>query len=168
MPITSYDEYMSAPTGKGRVAQYPDQRADTLAANETIGWGKAVQYATNKNKADLYDGAGGAKVIGVAIANHFAEYRSSNVSNAITGEYSANDAVSVLRKGIIWVEVLEDVEKGDLAVADNTTGDFRPSDTATATVSVPIGEFKTSAAANGLAALELNLPLTNVTVEVPA
>jgi len=159
MSITNYSEYMIESTGKGRVAQYPDQRADTLAANETIGWGRAVQYAAaNKNRADLYDGASGAKVVGVAIANHFAEYRSSNVNNPITGEYVANDAVSVLRKGLIWVEVLEDVVRGDQAVADNATGDFRPSQTATAGKSAVIGEFKSSASTGGLALLEINMP----------
>lgn len=158
MPITNYSEYMSAPTGKGRVGQYQDQRADTLAANEAIGWGRAVQYAANKNKADLYDGVAGAKVIGVAIANHYAEYRSSDVNNPLVGEYVANEAVSVLRRGLIWVEVLEDVVKGDQAVADNATGDFRPSQTVTGGKSAVIGEFKTSAVAGGLALLEINMP----------
>lgn len=156
MPITSYEQYMQEPTGKGRVALYPEHRADTLAAAEAIGWGRAVQYnAANKNRADLYDGG---KVVGIAIANHYAEYRSANVNNDIVGEYAANEAVSVLRKGVIWVQVLEDVEKGEDAVADNATGDFRPSDTATVGKSAVIGVFKTSAVANGLAQLEINLP----------
>ncbi|MDF2657771.1 MAG: hypothetical protein K0Q94_562 [Paenibacillus sp.] len=157
MPITDYGQYMQEPTGKGRIALYPDYHADTLAAAGTIGWGRAVQYsATNKNRGELYTGA--RKAIGVAIANHYAEYRSTNVSNDIVGEYVANDAVSVMRSGFIWVTVLEDVEKGETAVVDNATGDFRPSDTATATKSAVIGEFKTSALANGLAMLELKIP----------
>ncbi|MFB6475766.1 hypothetical protein ACFCW7_23180 [Paenibacillus glucanolyticus] len=157
MPITNYDQYMPEVSGKGRIAQYPEQRADTLAAAGAIGWGRAVQYAaTNKNRGEVYNGS--RKVVGIAIANHYAEYRSSNINNSITGEYVANDAVSVLRKGIIWVEVLEDVEKGEPAVADNATGDFRPSDTSTTDKSDVVGVFKSSASAGGLAQLEINLP----------
>ncbi|WP_240415019.1 structural cement protein Gp24 [Paenibacillus periandrae] len=153
MPISSYPQYMSEVGGKGTLALYPEHHADTVAASATIPWGKAVQYtATNKNKGEVY--AGTRKVIGVAMANHYAEYRTTTT----VGEYVVGDAVSALRKGCIWVEVLEDVVKGDLAVADNTTGNFRPSTTGTATISAIVGEFKSSALANGLAILELNLP----------
>lgn len=154
MPITNYDQYMKESTGKGRVSLYPEHRADTLASTKAIEWGKAVQYnATNKDRGETYDGT--QKVVGVAIAQHFAQV---TLNNSIIGSYAENDAVSVLRKGVIWVEVLEDVKKGDLAVADNVTGDFRPSGTAVAEVSKSIGEFKSSATAGGLAQLEINLP----------
>ncbi|WP_426447577.1 structural cement protein Gp24 [Paenibacillus sp. S-38] len=157
MPITNYDQYMPEAIGKGRIAQYPEHRADTLGANGVIGWGRAVQHtATNKNRGEVYNGT--SKVVGIAIANHYGEYRVTNLHNEITGQYENNDAASVLRKGVIWVQVLEDVVKGDLAVADNATGDFRPSTTATAGKSAVIGEFKSSATANGLAQLEVNLP----------
>ncbi|AFC32144.1 hypothetical protein PM3016_5444 [Paenibacillus mucilaginosus 3016] len=158
MPITSgYDQYMQEPTGKGRVALYPEHRADTVGAAGVVPWGKAVSYtATNQNRGEVYTGA--RKVAGVAIANHYAENRVTNINNEIVGQYETNDAASILRKGVIWVQVLEDVVKGDLAVADNATGDFRPSTTATTGKSGVLGEFKTSALANGLAQLELNLP----------
>lgn len=154
--ITNYDQYMQEPTGKGRVALYPEHRADTLAAGGIIEWGTAVQYdATNKNKGVVYNGG---KFVGVAIANHYADYRVDNINDALVGQYVPKDAVSVLRKGVIWVEVLEDVEKGDAAVADNATGNFRPGGSDEETVSGVIGEFKTSAVAGGLAQLEINLP----------
>jgi len=66
--------------------------------------------------------------------------------------------VSFLRRGRIWVEVVEDVTKGNQAVADNATGDFRPSSTATTGISGVVGVFKTSAVAGDLAQLEINLP----------
>ncbi len=156
MPITDYPQYMDEPLGLGRIGLYPEHRADTLAAAETIPWGAAVQYAANPNRGEVYDGARPFR--GVAIAGHHAEYRVANVNDDIVGQHAQFDPVSVLRKGAIWVKVLEDTDKGDGAVADQTTGNFRPDGTATTTVSGVIGEFKTAALANGLALLEINLP----------
>lgn len=156
MPITKYPQYMDEPLGIGRIGLYPEHRADTLAAAETIPWGSAVQYAANPEQGEVYDGVRPFR--GVAIAGHHAEYRVADVNNDIVGQHLQYDAISVLRKGAIWVKVLEDVVKGDAAKADKTTGNFRPGGTATTTVSGVIGEFKTSALANGLALLEVNLP----------
>lgn len=157
MPIMNYDQYMDEVLGKGKIALYPDHRADTGAAAAPIEWGVALQYnPANPNQVKTYDGSG--KFIGVAIANHYAETRLSDVSNDVDGTYAAGDAVSILRRGVIWVEVLEDVMKGEEAVIDNATGNFRPSDTTTTGVSDVVGVFKTSAAAGGLAQLEINLP----------
>ncbi len=156
--ITQYDQYMQEPTGKGRIASYHDHRADTGAAAAVIDWGRAVQYnSANPNKVDTYDGAAGS-VVGVAISDEVTEYRVQNVDDAIVGQYDANDPVSFLRRGRIWVEVVEDVTKGNQAVADNATGDFRPSSTATTGISGVVGVFKTSAVAGDLAQLEINLP----------
>lgn len=157
MPITNYSQYMPEELGKGKVSSYHDHRADSAAASETINWGVAVQLnATNPNKIDTYDGTG--KFVGIAIANHFAETRVTSDVDTVQGAYQANDAVSYLRRGIIFVQVLEDVIKGEDAVIDNATGDFRPSDTATVAKSAVVGIFKSSASANGLAQVEISLP----------
>lgn len=151
MPITNYEQYMSPDLGRGRVASYQDHRGDTGSATGKIEWGKAVQYnAQNPNKVETYDGSG--DFVGIAIANHYSDDYDS------VGAYEANDAVSFLRRGIIVVEVLEDVLKGEKAVIDNATGKFRPSDTATPGKSGVIGVFKSTASANGLAQVEINLP----------
>uniref|UniRef100_UPI0018E49ED9 structural cement protein Gp24 n=1 Tax=Mycobacteroides abscessus TaxID=36809 RepID=UPI0018E49ED9 len=148
---------MTEELGKGKIASYHDHRADSGAAAEKIEWGVAVQYnAANPNKIETYDGTG--DVVGVAIANHYAETRLASVNDSVDGAYVADDAVSFLRRGIIFVEVLEDVVKGEKAVVDNATGNFRPSDTVTVEKSAVVGVFKSSAAANGLAQLEINLP----------
>lgn len=157
MPITNYEQYMTEELGKGKIASYHDHRADSGAAAEKIEWGVGVQYnAANPNKVDRFKGTGG--FIGVAIANHYAETRLVNVANDVDGAYEVDDAVSFLRRGIIFVEVLEDVVKGEKAVVDNASGNFRPSDTATLEISAVVGTFKSSTAANGLAQLEINLP----------
>ncbi len=158
MSITMYPQYMQEPTGKGRVSSYHDHRADTGAATEVIDWGRAVQYnSTNPNQVETYDGTAG-DVVGIAISDEVTEYRVQNADDDVVGQYEAKDPVSFLRRGEIWVEVLEDVTKGDKAVADNSTGDFRPSGTATTEVSEDIGVFKSDALANGMAKLEINLP----------
>jgi|SRR5579875_953216 len=157
MPITNYSQYMPQELGKGKISSYHDYRADSAAAAENIDWGVAVQLnPTNPNKVETYKGTG--KFVGIAIANHFAEYRLASVADDIDGHYLANDAVSYLRRGVIFVEVLEDVVKGEEAVIDNATGNFRPSDTAVTQKSGVVGVFKTSASAGGLAQLEINLP----------
>lgn len=162
MPIFSYEQYMAQETGKGKLASYHDEHAETYSASEDIAWGLAVQNnAADPDKIDVYDGTVANGFVGVAIANHFAgEYRVNDVStDPITGtSYVAGQPVSTLRRGIIWVEVLEDVIKGKQAVVDNTTGNFRQKGSATATVSDAIGVFKTSAQAGNLAQLEINLP----------
>jgi hypothetical protein len=157
MPITDYREYMAEELGKGKVSSYHDYRADSAGAAENIDWGVAVQFnAANPNKVEVFDGTG--KFQGIAIANHYAEYRLASVADDVDGHYSANDAVSYLRRGAIFVEVLEDVIKGDDAVIDNATGNFRPGDTATVEKSGVVGTFKTSASTGGLAQVEINLP----------
>ncbi|UZH06391.1 structural cement protein Gp24 [Heyndrickxia coagulans] len=157
MPILSYEQYMPEELGKGKVASYHDHRADTEAAGAPIDWGVAVQRkADDPEHIVTYDGTG--KFIGVAIANIYAETRLPDISQGVDGHYEQYDVVPVLRRGIVFVEVLEDVIKGDEAVIDNATGNFRPKGTATTAVSASVGVFKTSASAGNLAQLEVNLP----------
>jgi hypothetical protein len=157
MPIMDYREYMTPELGKGKIASYHEGHADTGAAGADIQWGLAVQLsASNPNQVIPYDGTGNFQ--GVAMANHYAETRLSDVSQFIDGHYVANDAVSYMRRGIIFVEVEEDVIKGDNAVIDKTTANFRPATTTVTTVSGVIGSFKSSAPAGNLAELEINLP----------
>lgn len=155
MPITSYDQYMSEELGKGVIAEYRSSHADSKAAGGDIPFGVAVELgAANKNTVVQF--TGGAPY-GVAVARHFNEY--VNTTDAEAKKYVENDAVPVLRKGVIWVEVIEDVEAGQAVKVDNATGNFRPEGTATAeTVAFPGAVFKSSAIAGGLAKLEINLP----------
>jgi hypothetical protein len=162
MPINSYEQYMTPETGKGKLASYHDEHAETFGAGADIPWGLALkQSPDDPDKVLKYDGAAGSAFVGVAVANHFAgEYRVDDVSTGeITGTaYPTGQPVTVLRRGIIWVEVLEDVIRGKQAVVDNETGDFRQKGSATATVSDTVGVFRTTAQAGNLAQLEINLP----------
>lgn len=161
MPIMDYSEYMSPELGLGRVSAMHGIRTESAPAAGNINWGAGVERSTtNPNQIAQYDGNGA--FYGVAIESMFGEYRETDVSQFPGNvNYVANDAVNILRRGRIFVLVLEDVTAGQQAVADKTTGNFRPSGTATTTVSGVIGEFKTTTAANHLAELEINLPQNN-------
>lgn len=151
MAITEYGQYLTPELGKGRIGQFPFHEADTLAAAKPIEWGIAVQRdATRPKRAVPYDGTArfeGIVQAGSSAANYDGPYR-----------YEQYEPVPVMRRGRIWVEVLEDVVEGGAAVIDPTTANFRPEGTATAGVSVAIGIFKSSATAGSLALLEINLP----------
>ncbi|KAB8139273.1 hypothetical protein F9U64_01215 [Gracilibacillus oryzae] len=152
--ITVYPQYMEESIGKGRLAEYPETRADSGAAAESINWGVGVEYSGDEQVVTY---AGGT-FRGIALAQTFGEYRVNNISDDIEGAYEQYDAVSFLRKGIVWVEVEEEVSKGDAAVCDSATGNFRAEGTEATTISGVVGEFKSSAVAGELAKLEINLP----------
>ncbi|MEK4883471.1 hypothetical protein NST81_01900 [Bacillus sp. FSL W8-0223] len=153
MTIPVGQEYMSPVLGLGKIASYQNYKADTLAASSDINFGAAVQMVSdNPEQCKAYDGSG--EFYGVAIAKHFVP----SFEGDKVGKYSQFEAVSVLRQGIITVKVEEDVIKGEKAVIDKATANFRPSGTSTTEVSGVVGIFKTSASGGGLAQLEINLP----------
>lgn len=153
MTIPVGQEYMSSNLGLGKIASYQSHQADTLAAAGDINFGAAVQIASDDpDKGKAYDGSG--DFYGIAIAKHFVP----SFEGDKIGKYEQYDAVPVLRQGIITVKVEEDVIKGEQAVIDKTTANFRPKGTSTSTVSDVVGVFKTSASGGGLAQLEINLP----------
>jgi hypothetical protein len=98
-------------------------------------------------------------MLGVAII-------SNDIPNTAYGtapKYPVKSAVSVMRKGRVWVKVEEAVTAGDQAFVRFATGtgtilgSFRKSaDTATA-VAIPGTRYLTSASANGLAIVDLTL-----------
>lgn len=158
MAITTYyDNTMPEETGKGRIAEYKDVSADTKAAGGEIGFGKVVELDETGEKAIQFEGG---VPFGIAMAKHFAEYDPKVIPEGVdVNVYKEFDAVSVVRKGIVWVEVLEDVVAGDAVAVDDATGDFRPGDTAeTDSTELPGAQFKSSAIAGNLAKVELNLP----------
>ena len=165
MGITVYYkniDLMPEELGKGRLAEYPDVRADSLAAGEEIEFGKAIEYDSEDDGVvkEFNDGT----FAGIAMAKHYADYVDKNLVDSDGKEdevpkYSKYDAVTVLRKAIVWVEVLESVEKGEKAVIDEETGNFRPADTDEEDVTEVDGMvFKSAADENELAKLEINLP----------
>lgn len=66
------------------------------------------------------------------------------------GKFLQYDSARILRKGVIWVEVTEDVKAGDDAAVDLATGKFNKSG-----AKYPNARFETSAVAGKLAQVEL-------------
>ncbi|MFX3616231.1 MAG: hypothetical protein ACE3JK_01705 [Sporolactobacillus sp.] len=148
---------MDPELGLGRVAAMHGIRTESAAAAAAINWGAALQLnADDPNKIEPF--AGGKPFYGIAIESMFGEFRETDVSEFPTANYVAQDAVSILRRGRIWVLVLEDVIRGQGAKVDNVTANFRPETTVVAEVSTVVGVFKNNALANHLAEVEINLP----------
>ncbi|MFC2948541.1 structural cement protein Gp24 [Virgibacillus sediminis] len=152
MPITSYEKYMSEAKSKGKLANYQDYSAITKGAAADVAYGIAVQLGTDPETVVPF---AGSTPEGIALAREQHDW----ITNADDQFYPVNKPVAVVTKGVIWVEVEEDVLSGDTPVVDNATGNFRPSSTATTEVTeMPSAKFRSAAAAGDLAQLEINLP----------
>jgi hypothetical protein len=153
MSITTYDKYMPEAGGPGKIANYQDYSADTKAAAEVVPFGSPVQLDVTGEKVTQIKAAG--KPYGIAIAQEVHDW----VTNANDQNYPLNAPVAVVRKGVIWVEVAEDVITGKSANVNPANNKFYPSDTATAgTIAFPSATFKSKASAGSLAQVEINLP----------
>ncbi len=139
---------------EGMLADANLEHADSgLAEGSNLEFGLGVKKGTSDNQfAPL--AAAADKFEGVLIHRHREE-----------GDLLDKQAVSVLRRGRIYVLVEEAVVKGDAAFvrAVATTGEragaFRKSADGTDTIDLTgVAVFKTSAEAGELAILEVNLP----------
>lgn len=119
------------------------------AAEIAIAPGLAVEPGTNPEK-QVTPFAGG-QFVGIAIDDGLRENRYLSDDGVV---YEPTDPVSVMRKGAAWVEVAVAVEALEVAYI-TAAGAF----TNVAEGNTEAGEFVTSADAEGLAALEINLPL---------
>lgn len=152
MPITIGQEYMSAPAALGKIANYQAVEANTTACGtEEVVFGKAV-YAEEDVSQVM---TSGQDFFGVALAR---DYVTEITASDKVGVYHQGEALPVLRKGTIWVQVDEDVKSNQKAVANTDTGNFLPSATALATKTEVVGTFMSTAMAEGLAMLQISLP----------
>jgi len=152
MAITNYDKYLPVAQSKGKLATFQDYSAKTKAAAEVIPYGVAVQLGEDKETVIVCNGG---TPTGIALAQEIHDW----VNDAKDKNYQTNMPVAVVRKGVVWIEVVEDVSIGDKANVDTTTGDFIPAGTETAeSVEFPSAVFKTNTIAGELAQLEINLP----------
>ena len=73
-----------------------------------------------------------------------------DLSSRESGKFLQYESARILKKGVIWVEVTEDVKAGDDAAVDLATGKFNKSG-----AKYPNARFETSAVAGKLAKVEL-------------
>lgn len=152
MPIPIGKEYMDAVGGLGKIANYQNVEVNTTACGDKeVGFGKAI-YA-EEDIAQVLEAS--KDFFGVALARN---YVPEITAGEKVGTYKQGDAVPALRKGTIWVLVDEDVKSGNKAVANTATGNFLPSSTSETTKTDVIGTFLSTAMADGLAMLQINLP----------
>jgi len=145
MPIPLPEKYMRPEGGIGKLANYQGTQADTLVAAEKIPYGAPIQ--ATEGEARVYSDS----FFGVAIADNVAKEIAYDGADKV-GEYAAFKPVAVLRKGSIWVKVTADVKQNEAAAA--TATGFKP----VGEDETAVGVFQTSAQANGLAVLQINLP----------
>lgn len=146
MTIPLPRKYMDPELGIGKLANYQSTQADTKVSAEKIPFGSPVEASENTVKV-LAEGA----FFGVAIAENYAKEITYDNAEKV-GEYHVNKPVAVLRKGSIWVKATEDVKESEPAAA--VAGGFAKATTAEET----IGVFQSTAQADGLVMLQINLP----------
>lgn len=102
------------------------------------------------------------KALGITLMTQAIE---QNYNSAGGDGYVLGEAMSTIRKGFVYVEVEQVVEAGDqayvrhVAGAGEQLGAFRKdTDGGSDAAALPTAYYRTSAAANGIALLEVNLP----------
>lgn len=135
----------------------------SLIAQETIPFGCFVVKGTGEDQAKLPAATGDVTSITIARGFAVATQAKEQVAGATTDQYSQYDAVSVLRRGRIWVTCEENWTQASAvfvrfaAGTGTQKGAVRVSaDTATA-VALPGAKFLNSGSANGLALVEFDL-----------
>lgn len=146
MTIPLPEKYMRPEGGVGKLANYQSTQADTLVAGAAIPYGAPVSavdgVASVFTTGDLF---------GVAIAQEYAKEIPYGDGEKV-GEYPKSKPVPVLRKGSIWVKVSDDVVQNEKATVD--ASGFKKA----VAEEVVVGVFQSTASANGLAILQINLP----------
>lgn len=127
-----------------------------FVAHPAIGFGLAVAQGSQDGECRAL-AATSDKVVGVSVFSH-----ADNENTGVAG-YAAQSAVSVLRKGVIWVKVEEAVVAEDpvyvraVATTGEVAGAFRKSADGTDTILLSGCKFLSSAAAGALALVSVDL-----------
>jgi hypothetical protein len=127
-----------------------------FVAQPIVGFGLALAQGTQDPECRLL-AANTDKVIGVSVFSH-----ADNINNGVEG-YAAQSAVNVLRRGTIWVKVEEAVAAEDpvyvraVAVSPEVAGAFRKTADGADTIALSGCKFLSSAAAGGLALVDINI-----------
>lgn len=143
----------------GQAGQLVDLRAkvvESYAAEGSVGFGRGLTWGTTPGKQVAIPAASDDEFVGISIFTHAQE----NALVSGLAYYHDEDSVSVLRQGLIWVTVNDDVSAGDDAYVDvsNEDSGLHGNFTNVALGNLATGfKFRTSASAGNLAALEIAL-----------
>ena len=117
-----------------------DIKSRTVEDAAGIAFGLAVAQGVD-DKGIRAVNAGDTKFVGITALD---------LSSRDDAKFLQYESARILKKGVIWVEVTEDVNAGDDVAVDLATGKFNKSGAKYANA-----RFETSAAAGGLAQVEL-------------
>ena len=117
-----------------------DVKSRTVEDAAGIAFGLAVAQGAN-DKGIRAVKTGDTKFVGITALD---------LSSRDDGKFLQYESARILKKGVIWVEVTEDVKAGDDVAVDLATGKFNK-----AGAKYPNARFETSAVAGGLAQVEL-------------
>ena len=117
-----------------------DVKSRTVEDAAGIAFGLAVAQGAN-NKGVRAVKTGDTKFVGITALD---------LSSRDDAKFLQYESAQILKKGVIWVEVTEDVKAGDDAAVDLATGKFNKSG-----AKYPNARFETSAVAGKLAQVEL-------------
>ena len=117
-----------------------DIKSRTVEDAAGIAFGLAVAQGAN-DKGIRAVKAGDTKFVGITALD---------LSSRDDAKFVQYESASILKKGVIWVEVTEDVKAGDDVAVDLATGKFNKSG-----AKYPNARFETSGVAGGLAQIEL-------------
>ena len=117
-----------------------DIKSRTVEDAAGIAFGLAVAQGAN-DKGIRAVKTGDTKFVGITALD---------LSSRDDAKFVQYESARILKKGVIWVEVTEDVKAGDDVAVDLATGKFNKSG-----AKYPNARFETSAVAGGLAQVEL-------------
>lgn len=117
-----------------------DIKSRTVEDAAGIAFGLAVAQGAN-DKGIRAVKAGDTKFVGITALD---------LSSRDDSKFLQYESARILKKGVIWVEVTEDVKAGDDVAVDLATGKFNK-----AGAKYPNARFETSGVAGGLAQVEL-------------
>ncbi|MFC6202583.1 hypothetical protein ACFP1L_11985 [Lactiplantibacillus nangangensis] len=166
MPMEMGDGWTHTGAGAGHLADTRGARINTDFNTSTkLGLGQAVKL----NDQGLLDVAtDSSDVYGVTSFKSATQGWTLSAPHDVS--WDADDVVSVIRQGQVYVPVNDDVSKGQKAIVDTDgyfksatgvepadAGDGKTAETGTTASTVYVGYFRTDAKAGETAALELNL-----------
>ena len=117
-----------------------DIKSRTVEDAAGIAFGLAVAQGAN-DKGIRAVKTGDTKFVGITALD---------LSSRDDSKFLQYESAQILKKGVIWVEVTEDVKAGDDVAVDLATGKFNKSG-----AKYPNARFETSGVAGGLAQVEL-------------
>jgi hypothetical protein len=139
----------------GMLSDLSDNDIVSYAAEGAIAVNKCVRLGTNREKQVAQSGTGvgqGALVWGFALHDHARELNSAGLS-----QYASTEAVSVLRRGKMWVETNDAVVAGAVANLHLASGKLTDEVVAAGIEAITLlsVRFLTATSGAGLAVIEV-------------